>query len=91
LLDSRELEAADWTARHWISVEPDAFDDAEIRPAIMLNAWATREVLSHMVRVDGMLDLNSGSAGPRRFTPPVALAMLELTGKCDPAQPPRRE
>jgi hypothetical protein len=57
----------------------------------MLNAWATREVLSHMVRVDGMLDLNSGSAGPRRFTPPVALAMLELTGKCDPAQPPRRE
>jgi putative phosphoesterase len=30
--------------------------------------------------VDGVLYLNPGSAGPRRFTLPIALATLELTG-----------
>jgi len=30
--------------------------------------------------VDGVLYLNPGSAGPRRFTLPIALAILELTG-----------
>jgi putative phosphoesterase len=30
--------------------------------------------------IDGMLYLNPGSAGPRRFTLPIALATLELTG-----------
>jgi putative phosphoesterase len=35
--------------------------------------------------VDGVLYLNPGSAGPRRFTLPIALAILELTG--DALQP----
>lgn len=30
--------------------------------------------------IDGILYLNPGSAGPRRFTLPIALAILELTG-----------
>lgn len=30
--------------------------------------------------MDGVLYLNPGSAGPRRFTLPIALATLELTG-----------
>jgi uncharacterized protein len=30
---------------------------------------------------DGVLYLNPGSAGPRRFTLPVALALLEVSGK----------
>jgi len=29
--------------------------------------------------IDGVLYLNPGSAGPRRFTLPIALATLELT------------
>jgi predicted phosphodiesterase len=29
--------------------------------------------------IDGVLCLNPGSAGPRRFTLPIALATLELT------------
>jgi putative phosphoesterase len=35
--------------------------------------------------VDGVLYLNPGSAGPRRFTLPIALAILELSG--DALQP----
>jgi putative phosphoesterase len=35
--------------------------------------------------VDGVLYLNPGSAGPRRFNLPIALAILELTG--DALQP----
>lgn len=35
--------------------------------------------------VDSVLYLNPGSAGPRRFTLPIALAILELTG--DALQP----
>jgi putative phosphoesterase len=31
--------------------------------------------------VDGVLYLNPGSAGPRRFTLPIALATLELSGE----------
>ena len=31
--------------------------------------------------VNGVLYLNPGSAGPRRFSLPIALAMLELTGQ----------
>jgi hypothetical protein len=30
--------------------------------------------------VDGVLYLNPGSAGPRRFSLPITVAMLELTG-----------
>ena len=30
--------------------------------------------------VDGVLYLNPGSAGPRRFTLPIAVATLELSG-----------
>jgi putative phosphoesterase len=39
---------------------------------------------SHQPRietVDGVLYLNPGSAGPRRFTLPIAVATLELTGE----------
>jgi len=39
---------------------------------------------SHCPRVsetDGVLYLNPGSAGPRRFTLPVALAVLEVSGE----------
>jgi len=32
-------------------------------------------------RIDGVLYLNPGSAGPRRFTLPVALATLDLTSR----------
>lgn len=32
--------------------------------------------------VDGVLFLNPGSAGPRRFSVPITLATLELTGSC---------
>jgi uncharacterized protein len=32
--------------------------------------------------VDGVLYLNPGSAGPRRFSLPVTLAIMELTGGC---------
>lgn len=34
----------------------------------------------HVETVDGVLYLNPGSAGPRRFTLPIALAILEITG-----------
>jgi uncharacterized protein len=34
----------------------------------------------HMERKNGVLYLNPGSAGPRRFTLPVTLAQLYLTG-----------
>ena len=34
----------------------------------------------HMERKDGVLYLNPGSAGPRRFTLPVSLAMLRVQG-----------
>ena len=43
---------------------------------------------SHQPKIeteDGVLYLNPGSAGPRRFTLPIALAILELTG--DSMQP----
>ena len=39
---------------------------------------------SHQPKIetaDGVLYLNPGSAGPRRFTLPIALATIELTGK----------
>jgi len=38
---------------------------------------------SHRPKIEtvaGVLYLNPGSAGPRRFTLPIALATLELTG-----------
>lgn len=35
----------------------------------------------HIETLDGILYLNPGSAGPRRFTLPIALAILDLTGK----------
>ena len=35
---------------------------------------------SHQERKDGVLFLNPGSAGPRRFTMPVSLALLRVSG-----------
>lgn len=34
----------------------------------------------HLERQDGVLYLNPGSAGPRRFTMPVSLALLRVSG-----------
>jgi uncharacterized protein len=36
----------------------------------------------HMERQNGVLFLNPGSAGPRRFTLPVTLARIKLQGDC---------
>jgi hypothetical protein len=35
----------------------------------------------HLERKNGVLYLNPGSAGPRRFTLPVSLALLQIKGK----------
>ena len=35
----------------------------------------------HLERQDGVLYLNPGSAGPRRFTMPVTLALLRVSGQ----------
>ena len=35
---------------------------------------------AHLEQKDGVLYLNPGSAGPRRFTMPVTLALLRISG-----------
>src|SRR5262245_40973974 len=80
--------AADYPTTEWLTLGGRTFyvlhnlNDLDLDPAaagidVVVSGHSHQPKIE---TIDGVLYLNPGSAGPRRFTLPIALATLELAG-----------